>query len=163
MENYKQGGACRACAEKCGECCCNRNKIILTREEKEFLSLLAATPFLPVCRFVVKSTQSEHLELIALAPVYLTSQKDSLEEVKEKKALLSGLSNYGLITLDYDILLENGDYTVYEKSEVYTYFRKTVYTGKIERPDFLFDTPVLETGSLALSGLGQEMLERLDI
>ncbi|MDR1616585.1 MAG: hypothetical protein LBR98_06190 [Syntrophomonadaceae bacterium] len=162
MENNKQGGACKTCAEKCGGCC-RINAGALTMEEKQFLGLLAVTPFLPVCRFVMKSTKSAHLEMVALAPVYLNTQEDSLEDVKKTKTLLLSLAGYGLITLDYDILLKNGDYAAYEKSKVYAYFKQTVCEGKRDRPDFLFDTPALETGSLALTGRGQETLEHLSI
>lgn len=147
----------------CGRCGCGHHQttIKISEEETEFLKQLAQIPYLPLARLVLKSTKSSHFESVALAPVYLKGRTDSMDKVKRMAVVLKSLEDSGLITLDYEEPLENGNYTDYFDSELYAYFKETVAQAK-EKDDFLFDTPSLELGSIALTYLGQIAIEELD-
>ncbi len=147
---------------KCGGCKRSDQPIGLSELEAEFLMCLAQIPFLPLTRFVMKSTRSEHYQSVALAPVFMNNAEDSMETVKETGEVLKSLEEKGLITLDYDQPLERGDYSLYETSQLYKYFVQTVDEGKLLK-DSLFDKAVLELGSIALTMFGQAAVEQLDI
>ena len=85
---------------------------------------------------MLKSTKSDHLESIALAPIYLYDRCDSLEAVKETGKTIERLAEYKIISLDYDIPLENGDYDDYKTSDVFAYFKETITEGTVN-PDFI--------------------------
>lgn len=162
MSHHAHGGCCSTKNIKqvgFSGCCCKKTPSI-SDDEKSFLKVLAQTPFLPVTKFVMKSSKSEHLENIALAPVYLSSENDSLQTVKHIAAILHALEEKNIVSIDYDIPLENGDYGMYENSDVYTYFVETINEGKL-RPEFLFDIPALESGSIALTAYGMYVIESL--
>ncbi len=122
---------------------------------------LAQTPFLPLARFLLKSSKSEHLESVALAPVYINNKYDNMESVKSRSAILKNLASQGLITLDYNEPLVNGNYQDYLESELYIYFIQTVEQGK-GKDGFLFDIPDIELGSIALTALGQAAIRQID-
>jgi len=143
-----------------GGCCCKRRETILTADEKQFLSLLAETPFLPVTKFLLKSSESDHVESVALAPVYLLSKNDTMETVKKTGQIIENLAEHNIISLDYDIPLENCDYIDYEQSDVFAYLKETVAEGQ-SNPNFIFDTTALRFGSMALTGIGQDALDRI--
>jgi hypothetical protein len=126
----------------------------------EILTTLLTTPYLPLARFILRSSQSEEIESIAMAPVYLFDGKESLQEIRKTGDALTALEEYGLITLDYDIPLQNFDYHCFFESDVYEYFQQTAQEAK-KRPGFLFDTTFVETGSIALSPMGQEVAEQM--
>ncbi len=140
--------------------CCGKQEVRLSEAEKDFLTLLAQTPFLPITRFLMKSSKSDHLESVALAPVFLYGRCDSLTKVKETGRLIDRLAHHQIISLDYDISLENGGYNDYRQSEVFALFSETLEAGKAN-PDFLFDTPEIQFGSIALTGIGQDALESI--
>lgn len=142
-------------------CGCHDSVIYITEEEREFLMRLSQLPFLPLARFVMKSTKSEHMESVALSPVYLQDKNDSMETVKSLGVVLCALEDKNMLTLDYDMPLQNGDYSVYEESELYRLFCSTVQEGG-KQGAFIFDLPVLELGSMALTALGQEALDCLE-
>lgn len=157
-DEQKEGHSCGGC--HCGH---HQTEIEITEEEMVFLTQLAQTPYLPLARFVLRSTKSSHLASVALAPVYLDQKTDMMEMVKSKGAVLESLAHKGVITLDYDEPLENGDYTAYSASELYAYFTETVAEGKAKgKDDFLFDTPSLELGSIALTDVGRQVIQLLD-
>jgi hypothetical protein len=149
--------------QTCGGCGCGHHQAAMqiTESEAEFLNQLAQTPYLPLTRFVLKSTKSDHFESVALAPVYLISRSDSMEMVKSTGIVLKSLEGKGLITLDYDEPLENGNYNDYLDSELYAFFKETAAQAK-DNNDFLFDIPDLELGSIALTSLGQTAIIELD-
>jgi hypothetical protein len=157
----KHTGCCNSRTGKCGGFHAGNSMPDFTAEETAFLRLLSQAPFLPIGQFLLKSSRSDHLESVALAPVYLTDKRDSMESIHMNIKALKNLEQYGVITLDYDIPLENYDYTVFEESEAYRYFQDTV-TESRNNPDFIFDTAALEFGSLALTGLGQDVLDALE-
>lgn len=140
---------------------CQNRIIYITEDEKTFLMKLAQIPFLPLTRFVMRSTASDDTESGALAPVYMEDKNDAMNTVKKTGDILLSLEEKYLITLDYDLPLQNGDYSVYEESELYQLFRSTVAEGG-KQAGFLFDQPVLERGSIALTALGQDALDSLE-
>ena len=128
--------------------------------EHQFLMALAEVSFLPVARFVMGSTKSEHLSSVALAPVFIQESEVPMDEVKMLGEGLLHLEEFGLITLDYDQPLDGYDYHVYEQSDVYKEFQKVVLEGST-REDFLFDSGAMEKGSIALTTLGQGAIDQL--
>lgn len=144
-----------------GCCCANRKTAPLTAEETEVLKQLAQTPYLPLARFVLKSTKSNHFESVALAPVHLKDKTDSMELVKSTGAVLKSLEERGFLTLDYEEPLKNGNYTEYENSDLYAYFKETVAQAG-NHDDYLYDIPDLEHGSIALTYSGQQAIIEMD-
>lgn len=147
-----------------GGCCsgsCSDGVIYITEDEHAFLKALAQRSFLPLARFIMTSSKSEDLESVALAPVYMTDPGDAMETVKHTGRTLTEMEDKGLITLDYDIPIQDEPYAVYRESGLYKDFCDVVSEGK-KNDAFLFDQPVLETGSIALTALGYAALESLD-
>jgi hypothetical protein len=139
---------------------CQDRTIYITEDEQAFLTVLSQIPFLPLARFVMRSSRSDDAISVALEPVYLSDKNDSLETVKKTGEILQSLEDKYLITLDYDLPLQNGDYTIYEDSGVYQAFCADTQTG-ITQDGITYDLPVLERGSMALTTLGQDALESL--
>ncbi len=142
--------------------CCGGHvpdEITLTRAQAEFLVRFSQSPFLPLCRFLMLSSKEDELESVGLSPVFLDGDED-LPTAKETGRLLESLAELGLITLDYDVPLSNYDYAEYENAALFAQFRQTVSEGA-HRPNFLFDTPVLGKGSMALTHLGIAVMERV--
>lgn len=108
---------CASCTNKsCGGC----RGLTLTPEELDLLQLFREEPFLPLARSAGGET-----------PVFI---RDGGEVVSDS---LTWLMLKGLITLDYDIPLQDFDYAGYEKYPV--------------------------RGSMALTRRGQEALDYIDI
>lgn len=144
----------------CSGGCCQDSVIYITEEEHAFLMKLAQLPFLPLTRFVMRSTTNDDATAVALAPVYMTDKTASMDEVKKTGEILQSLEDKFMITLDYDMPLQNGDYAVYEESALYRFFCSTVQEGG-KQAGFLFDQPILERGSIALTTLGQDAVDSL--
>ncbi|WP_295753521.1 hypothetical protein [uncultured Oscillibacter sp.] len=111
---------CENCHETCGG---EGNTLLLTPEELELLRRFAQTPFLPAAAMFDRKT-----------PVYWESPK---EAPPTYSAAILGLTEKGLIRLDYDIPLKNFDYAGYESYPLH--------------------------GSMALTGRGQDILEQVEI
>ncbi len=158
--NESQCGKNDGCNGTCHDGGCHDRVIYITEEEKTFITKLSQLPFLPLARFVMKSSKSEHMESVALAPVYMQDKGDSMEAVKKTGDVLRSLEEKYIITLDYDMPLQNGDYSLYEESELYHIFCSTVQEGA-KQGGFIFDLPVLERGSMALTALGQDAVDSL--
>lgn len=146
-------------------CCCGHDRqehepIALTLAEVELLSTLAQVSYLPLTQLLLKSTKSDHLEAVALTPVYLEDAQESMEEVKETGAMLRELEEYGLISLDFDLELKGYDYRMYRESAVFALLQQTVEEGK-GREGFLYDVAEIECGSMALTDLGYAVVDRL--
>lgn len=108
----------------------HKHKIIeISDQEYTFLIHLEKYLFLPLARFVMTSTKSEHLKCIALAPVYLIETNETLDHVNENSALLIGLQDKKLNQLDYDQPLQFCEYDVYPNSTAYQIFVDTVRDG----------------------------------
>jgi hypothetical protein len=97
---------------------------------------------------------------VALEPVYIADPSEDIDAVKENGELFSSLEDLGLITLDYDLPLTGYPYQEYKESALYTHFLQTVKEAG-EQPGFLFDTPLLELGSMALTEEGRAALAKL--
>ena len=152
------------CHQNCSGCsgCSGGHKpseIVLSRPQAAFLSRFAQAPFLPLCRFLMRSSQEDELESVGLDAVFMEDGAD-LDAVRSTAALLNRLASLGLITLDYDLPLSNYDYTAYETAPLFARFCETVAEGA-RHPGFLFDTPVLEKGSMALTDLGRAVMEQV--
>jgi len=130
----------------------------VTRNQKDFLHQLSHQHYLPVARFTLTDSREEDFISTALAPVFLRSEADSMETVKEAGAFLQRLEDLGLVTLDYDIPLSGYGYEEYKMSSLYEYFCKTVTEGAT-RPGFLGNTPMLELGSIALTETGKQIAD----
>jgi len=102
-----------SCSSDCGchnhssdsePCCAHpQEPLVLSSGEKSVLLELMKFNYLPVSRFIMSSSQEAEARFISLAPVYLKALDDSLETVKAIGAILSGLAQKRLISLDYDI------------------------------------------------------------
>lgn len=112
--------------------------------------------YLPISRFIMSSSKEEEARFVSLAPVYINAVDDSMETMKKTGRVLSELEKKRLISLDYDIPLEDYDYTLYTNSVLFAYFTETVKEGK-KKPGFLGDTAEIELGSIALTELGEKV------
>jgi hypothetical protein len=126
----------------------------------ELLSTLAQVSYLPLTQLLLKSTKSDHLEAVALSPVYLEDSGESMEQVKQTGEMLLELEEYGLISLDFDLELKGYDYQLYLDSAVFALLQQTVEEGR-GREDFLYDLAEVERGSMALTDLGYAVVDRL--
>lgn len=144
-----------------GECCCGHKEVKkddLTQDENDFLNYLLTYTFLPVARFVLKSTKEKDFEVCTLSPVFIEYEDDNLDRVKFMANLLTSLEEKGVISIDYDFALKNYDYSEYYNSDLFKYFEKTVKEGK-DKQAFLGDIAELETGSIAITDEYAELLK----
>jgi len=146
------GGGCNSCP--------SCHSIELTEGERSFLSELAQVPFLPLACFLMASTKPAYTETVALSPVYLLHENETLARVKETRLILLALQAKGLVSLDYHQPLQGCGYEVYQNSNLYRGFAAMVRAG-IQKDGLLFDLPELELGSVALTALGQQAVEQL--
>ena len=135
---------------------CPADPAQVTENQAAFLHQLGHSHYLPVARFLLRSSKEAGFSAVSLAPVFLRSAADSMEDVKEAGAFLQKLEDMGMITLDYDMALDGYAYEEYRGSALYAYFEKTV-AESAQRPDFLGDTPELELGSMALTEAGEQI------
>ena len=126
--------------------------------QQNILLALYERHFLPVARFVLSKAGEDEVQASALAPVYMGTPQDTMEDVKALGAQLQQLEDGGLITLDYDLSLSGYGYAEYTGSDLYAYFQKTV-SEAAGTPDFLFDTAGLELGSMALTEAGEKAVK----
>lgn len=110
---------CGNCSS-CGGC---DPSLTITPGELEILQSLAQIPFLPIAR-----TMGDP------APVYLEEDTHSREEYT---LILQCLEKKGLISLDFDQPIKNGDYSAYEGYPIH--------------------------GSMALTERGQKVIELLEM
>ena len=120
----------------------------ITKTQIDFLHHLIEYHYLPVVQFIVKSTKEKDFESIALSPVFIIDTKDTMQDVKNIGENLKQLEEKGLITLDYDVTLDNYGYNEYYSSNLFDYFKKVVEQGK-ENENFLGDTADIQLGSMA--------------
>lgn len=137
-----------------------REPLSLNSEEISVLLEIMQFSYLPVSRFIMSSSSEEDARFVSLAPVYINALDDSMETVKKIGTVLSGLAKKGLISLDYDILLQGYNYTLETNSVLFEYFAKTVNEGK-KNPSFLCDTAEIDLGSMALTKFGEGVCEQI--
>ncbi|MDL2206126.1 hypothetical protein LJC33_04355 [Eubacteriales bacterium OttesenSCG-928-N13] len=121
--------------------------------QQNMLLALHERNYLPLAQFTMSSTQEDEVYAVALAPVYLGTPDDDMQQVKQLGEQLMELSNAGLITLDYDIPIEGYPYQEYNDSALFRFFQDTVKEGSTMHGS-LFDTANLELGSMAITELG---------
>ncbi|NLO85884.1 MAG: hypothetical protein GX096_10730 [Clostridiales bacterium] len=132
----------------------------ISDQEHSFLHSFVHHPYLPLARFLMASTKSSHIESIALAPVYLTDNTLNVPEVRQVGDMLAGLEDKGIISLDYDMPLGNYDYKPYQDSAAFHALEDVVREGS-QQEGFLFDRAIIETGSMALTEFGQQVMSQL--
>jgi len=132
----------------------------LTPIQVDILLALRQRQCLPVASFSLAKTGDETRYNVALAPVYLSSPQDTMEQVKDLGNQLSLLEDMNLLTLDYDLPLRNYSYEEYKTSALYAYFVRTVEEAA-QLPDSTFDTPQLELGSMVLTKAGEDFVDTL--
>ena len=132
----------------------------LSESQADALLAIHQRGYLPIARFALKSSRNEEAYVVALEPVYIAEPAEDINAVKENGELFSSLEDLGFITLDYDLPLTGYPYKEYKESALYAQFLQTVKEAG-ERPEFLFDTPCLELGSIALTEEGQAALQKL--
>lgn len=147
------------------DCCCHSHEykekeIEFNNMEKSILMDLSTHHCLPISRFIMSSSTEEEARFVALSPVFINDLGDSMEKVKEIGAILSGLEEKDLITLDYDIPIHGYDYQQYTNSVLYSYFRETVKEG-MKKTTNLCDTAEIELGSMALTEFGDEVVSQI--
>ncbi|MBQ6836385.1 MAG: hypothetical protein IJO47_04970 [Clostridia bacterium] len=152
------------CTGNCATCGgCSSSSDTLDLGELALMFELMETPFLPVCRFIMtKAGEEDTVRMTALAPVYFNAVDTTMEEAKQIGEALLHLEDKGIITLDYEVKLENYDYVEYRNSDLYKEFKKTVAEGA-GKEGFLCDTAVLDMGSMALTAKGRAMIEYLSM
>ncbi len=133
--------------------------MVLTGREEAILKTIQGVGCLPVARLIATKSDEDEVVIDCLSPVYLYEVGDTLEEVKEIGALLKGLEEKELLTLDYDRPIAGYDYALYTQSDLYAYFVRTVEEAG-GREGFLCDTPQIELGSMALTELGEQVCFR---
>ena len=132
----------------------------LTSLQVDFLMELRQRQCLPVACFSFAKSDDASRYGVALAPVFLSNPGDTMAQVKQLGNELAQLEDMGLITLDYDIPLQQYAYAEYHTSDLYAYFVRTVQEAA-QKPDATFDTPTLELGSMALTDAGHDMVDAL--
>lgn len=130
--------------------------IQVSGHELAILQTVQATGCLPVARLIALKSDEDEVVIDCLSPVYLYDTADTMEEVKAMGAVLRGLEEKGLLSLDYDRPIRNYDYSLYTRSELYAYFVRTIAEAK-GREGFLCDTPDIELGSMAVTDLGEQV------
>lgn len=132
----------------------------LTVLQQNMMLELYGRRFLPVASFGITRRDDSEVFAVALAPVYLGTPADTMEQVKALGGELKALEDWDLITLDYDLPLSGYPYTEYKVSDLYGYFQETVAEAA-GVPGHVFDTPVLELGSMALTDAGRQMVQKM--
>lgn len=122
---------------------------------------LGQTPYLPLAEFFLTSSKEEELSNTVLAPVYLETGEESLQEIRALGKVLKSLEEKDLITLDYDQPLKHYDPALFLDSEAFRMLEETVEQGQ-ELTGALFDTANLGIGSISLTHLGQVVVDQLD-
>lgn len=132
--------------------------IAVNGNELAILQTVDAASCLPCARFLGLKSDEDEVAVDCLSPVYLYETTDSMEDAKSIGAVLKGLEDKGLLSLDYDMPIDGYDYTLYTESDLYTFFCQTMEEAK-SQPNFLCDTPQIELGSMAVTPLGDAVIE----
>ncbi len=132
----------------------------ITEAQADVLLAIHQRGYLPIARFALRSSRDGDAYAVAMEPVYIADAAEDIDTVRENGALFESLEDLGLVTLDYDLRLSGYPYVEYEQSALYSYFVETVKEAS-QKPGFRMDIPVLELGSVALTGEGQEALQAM--
>ena len=121
---------------------------VLNEVAEGFMHLLSTHKFLPCARFVVKSSSEPEFSNVALAPVFIDDGEEEVLVLRAMGEVLLGLEHHGFISIDYDIPLDNFDYSYFKESRAYRLFEQTVAEAK-DKQGFLGDIAEIEFGSIA--------------
>ncbi len=157
-------GGCGGCGGGCGGGTVaspdkNPLEVTITPQEEQFLEKLAQSPFLPVAMFLLRHLKDANQHM-SLAPVYLETGTESLEEVKMCGQILLGLEDKNIVSLDYDSPLEGSDPSIFQTSQAFARLSETVTYVNQEEPDS-FAPPEIVYGSVGLTAIGDLVLEQL--
>ena len=130
----------------------------LTQAETDMLRLISRFGCLPVARFSLRSSKDSSLDMTAMEPVTIDIQDDGADTVRARGDVLLSLEDKGLISLDYDIPVSGYDYAGYRDSLLFGQLEQAAKEAA-QRPDFLFDIPVFEGGSMALTDMGEMIID----
>lgn len=130
--------------------CCSQNTTF-TQPERDFLLTLLERQFLPMAQFVVTSTKTHELEMVALSPVHFERPETTMEEAKATADMILHLEELGLLTVDIDESLDDGSYEVYRQSTLFAHLAETVAEGAAR--GFLGDTATVQQGTIAVTPL----------
>ena len=129
----------------------------LSIAENNVLMALLERGGLPVARFALTSSKEHEAYAVAMSPVYIADQGDSLETIRKYGALYVGMEDKGLIELDYEFPLPGYPYREYHDSWAWSHFVETAAEAK--QRGFTFDTPHLELGGITLTEHGHEVVD----
>lgn len=146
--------SCSGCEQGCCSACGQPREIKLRRKDADFLLRFAELPFLPAARFSLRRLDGPAQENDCLAPVFLHTPADSLTTVRETCAILERLAGLGLISISYTEPLLRFNYTEYVNAPCFTEFCS--HASGIAIPE-------TEYGSMALTALGQEVIDDLEL
>lgn len=132
----------------------------LSQSQADALLAIHQRGYLPIARFALTSSRDGDAYAVALEPVYIADPGEDIDAVKENGELFASLEDLGFITLDYDLPLTGYPYQEYKESALYAHFLQTAKEAG-EQPGFLFDIPLLELGSMALTEEGLSVLQKL--
>lgn len=149
-----QSHSCAGCGKSCCAACGTRQEIRLRRREAGFLLRFAELPFLPAARFSLRRLDGRGGEGETLAPVFLITPADPLSTVRETAALLDRLAELQLISVSYTEPLSRHNYAEYVNAPAFTEF--------CAQADG-FAVPEIENGSMALTALGQDAIDDLEL
>ena len=131
MDDMPECGGCGGCGK-----CCGRP---LSEGARAFLSELAQTPFLPVYRCTLPDG-------FLIGPLCVLTVEPSLPELLRGAESIEELAQRGLVSVDFDIPLQNAEAEGREQAVVRAHFSEAV---------------ALESGSMALTAKGQEAVEEV--
>ncbi len=164
-EETCSSGGCSSCAGCSPQLAPGREgamtQIEITPDEEDFLKKLAQTPYLPLAEFFLTSSQEADLTNTVLAPVFLETGEESMQEIRNTGKVLKRLEEKELVTLDYNKPLKNADANFFLDSSAFQILEETVEQGQ-ELSGALFDTANLGMGSISLTQLGQVVIDQLE-
>lgn len=146
-------GCCGGSSHSTGGCCSKKPKFDVSKlneKELQIIDMLKMHFNLPIVEFVLKSTKESDFESICLSPVFIFSQDDDFDNVKDTAKALKNLENNEFIVINIDEPLQNCSYEEYENSKVLAYFKETVRLGS-EYENFLGDIASVEKGFISLN------------
>ncbi|WP_409969493.1 hypothetical protein RFF05_06150 [Bengtsoniella intestinalis] len=133
------------------------NQEPLSDAQKTFLQQMAQCCYLPVARYVVKSSKESDFQMGAFGPAFIQGDHHSRMELEQVRLFLTELEHLGLLSLDYDIPLDGYDYGIYGESEVFTQLKEAVADSQ-GKAGFLGDIATYEEGSMALTEAAMDLL-----
>lgn len=150
QQNPCAGCGKNACCSACGQA----REIRIRRKDADFLLRFAELPFLPAVRFSLRRLNGSSSESDCLAPVFLSAPSETFPDVCQTAGILTRLLEQKLISVSYTEPLERFNYSNYVNSAAFTDFCARA-TG--------FAIPEIEYGSMALTALGQEVIDDLEL